>query len=77
MIEVNKKLGKGTVEIKVVFGWMSIFLHAMAQLHQLSARRKLQKYRPFLLIFSKSSIYRTTQLFEVYALRRIGEIGPM
>ena len=39
------------------------------------ARRKLQKDRP-LLILNNIAIYKTTKLFEVYALRHVGEIDP-
>ena len=31
----------------------------------------------FCKFFKMSSIYKMTQLFEVYALRRVGEIGPL
>ena len=39
-------------------------------------RRKLQKARPFFLILHNIISNKTKQLFEVYALRRFGEIGP-
>ena len=48
----------------------------MFQFHQVGARHKLQKARPFLYIFQNFIYYKTTGLFEVYALRRVREIGP-
>ena len=40
------------------------------------ARRKLQKVRTFLIIFQNVVIYQITKLFDVDALRRVGEIEP-
>ena len=38
---------------------------------------KLLKARPFLLSWKIVLIYKTTYLFEVHALCRVGELGPL
>ena len=48
----------------------------MVQFHQLGASRKLQKARPFLLTLQNVVNYKSTKLFEVKALGRVGEIEP-
>ena len=46
------------------------------QFRQRGASHKLQKARPFLMFFHNIVIYKTTKLFEMYALRGVGEIEP-
>ena len=53
---------------------LTIFLETRAQFPQLVASRKLQKARLFLFLFQNVVIYKTTKLFKIYALRRVGEI---
>ena len=50
---------------------------SLVHFHQLGASHKLQEARPFLLILQTFINYKTTQLFGVYALRRVGGIGPL
>ena len=47
-----------------------------AQFHQFGARRKFQKAWLFLFIFQNVVIYKTTKVFEGYALHRVDEIEP-
>ena len=49
----------------------------LTQFHQLEESCKLQKARPFLLIFQNVVIYKTTKLFKVYALRYVVEIESL
>ena len=46
---------------------------SLAQFPQLGARRKLDRF----LTFQNVIIYKTAELFEVYALCRVGEIEPL
>ena len=51
-------------------------METRAQFHQLGARRKLQKARLFYKWRHFANFTKMVQLFEVYALRRVVEIGP-
>ena len=56
---------------------IKLLLPTLALFHQLGARRKLQKARPFLFILQNVLIYKTDRLIEAYAVRRVGEIEPL
>ena len=52
-------------------------IESLAECHQVSARHKLKKARPCLLIFKNYVIYKTNNLIGVYALRQISEIESL
>ena len=57
-------------------GSESSALTTRARFHQLGARRKLQKARQFVLIFSNFVTYKMPKLFEITILHRVGKIEP-
>ena len=48
----------------------------MVQFHLLGARRKLQKAKTFDTFVKTYNYNESTQIIEVYPLRRVGEIEP-
>ena len=52
-------------------------LYVLPCLDFTNTEHKLQKDRPFFKLLQNVINYKTTQLFEIYAMRRVGEIGPL